>query len=190
MDSGFEQRGRALEDGFFHQQNQALLQKMRDDLAKKSAKEALVEASGISDQTVIDGLADLGINAETLLALSVFPLVHVAWADGSVSPEERKAVLEAAAKNGCTADSPSHAMLSGWLESKPPSELFDAWKDYTQELLKSLGATSASAASELRKSVADRTQSVAEAAGGFLGIGKVSAAETAAIESIKAALGE
>jgi uncharacterized membrane protein YebE (DUF533 family) len=63
-------------------------------------KEALAAASGITDDAVLDRLAAFNLGADTLAALSVAPLVVVAWADGGIDDKERSAVLAGAAEAG------------------------------------------------------------------------------------------
>ena len=54
----------------------------------------------VADDAVLEKLANFGMDASTLAALSLAPLVLVAWADGEVDAKERDAVLAAAAEVG------------------------------------------------------------------------------------------
>ena len=93
-------REHALEEAFFAQQDQALLRRLRDAQAKLSKKQTLADASGIADDAVLEKLVTLGVEGSTVAALSLVPLVLVAWADGKVDVRERDAVLAAAAEVG------------------------------------------------------------------------------------------
>jgi hypothetical protein len=61
-----------------------------------------VAASGITDDALLDKLVALNLHGETLAALSLDPLVMVAWADGHIDKGERIALLSAASGGGCT----------------------------------------------------------------------------------------
>jgi hypothetical protein len=53
------ERERALEEAFFAEQDQALLRRLRDADAKRTKKQALAEASGITDDAVLEKLVSL-----------------------------------------------------------------------------------------------------------------------------------
>ena len=66
---------------------------------------------------------------ERLAALTLAPLVEVAWADGHVTPAERAAVLEAAKElefNQFTEF--SRSTLRRWLAEEPPTEALERWR--------------------------------------------------------------
>jgi hypothetical protein len=109
------------------------------------------------------------------------PLVEVAWADGTLDERERGAVLRAAREAGVTDDQPGFALLEGWLRQAPEPHLLETWSAYVQGLCAQL-------APDARRTFHDqllrRTRAVAEAAGGFLGLGKVSAAEQAVLATL------
>ncbi len=77
-------------------------------------------------------------------------------------------------------------MLSQWLATKPEDDLATAWNDYVGELIEAMSSDEVTA---LRDGLVARAQKVAESAGGILGIGKVSDAETKAIDALRAAFG-
>jgi uncharacterized membrane protein YebE (DUF533 family) len=58
---------------------------------------------------------ELWIRAETVAALSVVPLVEVAWADGALNAKERRAIVERAA---IAPDSTEGALLEVWLDRR------------------------------------------------------------------------
>ena len=79
---------RALEEAFFAKDNARLLKQMRE----KKQREELREVVQIKDEAFLDRLIELGINPETVLALTLVPLTAVAWADGILEDRERYAV--------------------------------------------------------------------------------------------------
>jgi len=123
---------------------------------------------------LIDKLVELGVDAESWTALSLVPLVEVAWADGKLEAGERKAILAAAADGASRPGSPSQALLDGWLAERPQSALFASWGAYATGLATSLGGAERA---ELRRAILERARKVARAAGGLLGIAAVSDAE-------------
>ena len=89
MSDSFERRRQALEEEFFKKQNQALLEKLRNQLEATQPKAVLRKITGIDDEKVLDTLVALHVNHETLAAFALYPLVEVAWADGRVEDRER-----------------------------------------------------------------------------------------------------
>ena len=55
----FEDRRKALEDQFFKQQNDAALQKLKDQQARAATREEITRLTGITNPTVLDALANL-----------------------------------------------------------------------------------------------------------------------------------
>ncbi len=161
-------RERALEEVFFAQQDAALLRRLKEADAKRSKKEALAAASGITDDTVLEKLVSLGVDAATVAALSLAPLVLVAWADDKVDARERSAVLSAAAELGVEEHGAGRQMLERWLATRPPPQLLTAWMDYMRAISPRLNDA---AKRQLKSDFLDRAHKVAGAADTFLGIG-------------------
>ncbi|MEX2174566.1 MAG: hypothetical protein WD872_09400 [Pirellulaceae bacterium] len=181
----FGDRRKAMEDSFFRERDQVLLERMRLELESVEAHQHLAHVSGIVDEAVLKNLVQCGVRAETLAAVTLIPVVEVAWCDGAVSADERKAVLQAAAENGVAAGSAAHALLDRWLQDRPDLRIITTWKEYVGALA---GAMTPDAVLVLRERTIDRCRRVAEAAGGFLGLtSKVSAVEQATIDEFERA---
>ena len=161
-------REHALEEVFFAQQDQALLRRLREADAAKSKKEALSTASGITDEKVLGELVALGVDSATVAALSLVPLVLVAWADGELDAKERGAVLAAAAEAGVTEGGAGHQLLGRWLATRPPHNLLAAWTDYIRAVSSTM---TEQGRRDFKSDILDRARKVAESAGGFLGAG-------------------
>jgi hypothetical protein len=175
-------RKNALENEFFARQEKEALEAMRARNAAKATRDALSDASGITDSDVLAALESAGIAAETLAALSLVPLVVVAWADGKLDDAERSAIEKAAEEAKASDD--TRALLQGWLSAPPAASLLEAWKGYIEAVLPTL---SDSARAELQSQLIGGARRVAEAAGGFLGFGnKVSSEEAAALDELAA----
>jgi hypothetical protein len=176
------ERKRYLEEEFFKKQEKTLLERMHAAQAQQTRRDALAQAAGVTDAAVLDKLLALGIDADTLLAMRLVPVVVVAWADGALDTKERQAVTASLANVGMAPDSPATQMVTNWLQSPPPPALFDAWQAYIASLCAQLSATERES---LRTSVLGQARAVAEAAGGFLGFGsKVSQAEETVLQTL------
>ena len=170
-----DDRRKALEEEFFKKQNDSLLKKLGDDAAIAASREDIARLTGIFNPTVLSALAGMKLGSAATLVMSLYPLVEVAWADGTLDAAERKVVLEQAANLGIKSGSEAGAFLTRWLDERPELNWHSLWADYTRELVKKL----APEARELLKSeVLGRARLVAEASGGIMGFGfSVSAAE-------------
>ena len=139
-------------------------------------------ASGIEDAAVLDSLIDCGITPESMASVALIPLVAVAWADNKMEENEKEAILKAANEAGVSEGSASHQSIAAWLDNRPDSSLTEAWKNYMGALNESIDPV---AFNQLKAIVIRRAENVAEAAGGFLGLGnKVSDAERKVIDEL------
>ena len=106
-------RKKALEESFFAKEHARLLERMKAEEKSKATRERIAEISGIDDEAVLAKLADLDIEVDTWAAISLVPLVEVAWADGKIDEKERSAVLSGAEANGIWGPwSPRHSHQS------------------------------------------------------------------------------
>jgi hypothetical protein len=182
-----KERRESLEEEFFHKLQSDQIASLREELERKQNRDELRAACGIADETVLDQLVGLGMSGITIAALSMVPLVWVAWADGAVQEAERQAVLKAAHDRGIDEGGAAHRILAGWLERRPKQVLFDAWSSYTRALADTLVPAQRS---QLRDQIVGLARQVAESAGGFLGIHKISHKEEDALADIGKAFGD
>lgn len=162
-------RRRALEEQFFRKENERLAAELRLKRLTEEAKADLRHVSGIEDEAVLDKLVELGIGADTLVAMTLVPLVEMAWADGKMDAGEHDAILGGAEAAGITSGTPAYALLQDWLENRPPPRLLAAWRDYIGALCDEMIPAQRRA---LKTEVLSRARKVGEAAGGFLGVGR------------------
>ena len=83
----------------------------------------------------------------------------------------------------------SHAydLLEKWLQKRPSHGAVAAWKEYVKALAKVWGRDRTG---DIRKAIIGRATSVAQTAGGILGLGnKVSAKEQAVLDELDSAFG-
>jgi hypothetical protein len=177
---------KALEEAFFAEENTRLLAQLRKKTALEERRAALREVVLIQDEAYLDHLMELGIGPETVLALSLVPLMAVAWADGKLDEKERLAVLKAAEQRGVAPDSAGHELLENWLARTPDPKLFEAWQRYIKSIW---GSFTEQQRREMRGNLMDWMTGVAESAGGFLGLtSKISASEQAVLDEVEALL--
>jgi hypothetical protein len=175
-------RRRALEEAFFAKQDAKVVARLRAEHEKRLAIAALRDASKIDDTELLEKLIELGIDARSWTALALVPLVEVAWADGTVEPKEREAVLAAAREHGVDPDSPGQALLENLLTTRPDASLFAAWGSYVTALAANFPADVRDA---MRARLVERARKVARAAGGILGIHSISDAEKRVIAALE-----
>ena len=181
----FKERGRALEDEYFHRKEREIIAKMREKAAAEAARQKLGEQTGVADAGILADLQELGYTPETISLLHLVPLVQMAWAEGNVSMRERDLIIEAARARGIESGSPADAQLQGWLAARPSEALFSA-------TLRAIGAMIASRPDQEREAgtrdLMSYLTSIASASGGVLGFGAVSDQERAVLARVTAEL--
>ncbi|MGB7348027.1 MAG: hypothetical protein WBD20_27630 [Pirellulaceae bacterium] len=162
-----------------------VLRRLRREAASDEGREALLRTTGIHDPALITELGRLGITADALIALRLFPLVLVAWAENGVDQNERQAVMAEAANLGMTVGSTAWIVLEQWLIKQPPGLCVDAWRRYTHDMFEDMTPQMQERLIELTES---QMTAVAKSSGGHLGIGKVSKREAATIHQVVTAM--
>lgn len=171
-----------LVEQVFFKENMKLVEKYRAIKQLKETKEALAAASGIVDDLVLEKLIALEIRPETIASISLVPLIEIAWADGTIDQKEKEAILSAVGKFGWTADSVNYELLNQWMKKKPDASLLTAWKHYVEALCQKMTDEEVA---HFKKEIMEHVTIVAEAAGGFLGIGKISVEERNMISQLE-----
>lgn len=184
MAESLEERGRALENQFYEKENKEKLAALKGKMDAQRSREDLRKASGMTDDAVLDRLVELGLRANTIAALSLVPLIDVAWADGEIQDNERTAILQGAHGKGLEQGTDGYELLQTWLKSRPDPALFEAWESYIKALASQLNDEQNRL---LKNQIVGFAKMVAAAAGGFLGIGKVSSAEEKSLARIEKA---
>jgi len=182
------EKSRVLEEQFFRERDLELLEYLRSQAVENEQgttsdelqlRNQLAEIAHVHETQVLDELIRVGITAGSFVALTLIPLVRVAWADGAIQDRERDAVLQAAAAEGITVDSANYRLLEGWLDERPQPALLEAWRDYALALARDLDAESLAA---IRRITIDRARRIADSSGGILGlVGRISREEELAL---------
>ena len=185
-ESSLEERGRALENQFFDQENKKHLEalKKKQNEPAKITRDDLRRATNMPNDAVLDKLLELGMTPQTLAALALVPLIEVAWADGEIQENERTAILRGAHGKGLEQGTPGYDLLQDWLTRKPKPELFETWHAYIKALLSQLNEEQNRL---MKNQIVGFAKMVAASAGGFLGIGKVSSSEEKVLARIESA---
>lgn len=168
-------------DRFFAELEHQIVNQLREEASSPQGRDELIRSTGIQDTELIDELGKLGVTADGLMALRLFPLVLVAWAEQNADASERDAVMTQAVRLGVREDSTAWVLLDQWLQKRPPGIGVDAWKRYTHEMFAEMSNVAQNRLIELTEK---QMTSVAKASGGHLGFGKVSAQEKAIIHQI------
>lgn len=177
----FKERGRGLEEEYFHRKEQELIAKMREKAAAEAARQKLGEHTGVADDQILADLQELGYTPETITLLHLVPLVQMAWAGGNVSMRERDLIIEAARARGIETGTPADDQLQGWLTTRPSEALFTT-------TLRAIAAMLASRPEEEREAgkrdLLSYLTSIASASGGVMGFGAVSDQERQVLERV------
>ena len=179
---GLKAKAKALEDSFFAKENERILQELRAAKKREEKKKEFRKHLSIDNDEILGALVDLEVEPETLIAFSLVPLVEVAWADGEIQPKERDAILKEAVEQGVEDGCPTSDLLKNWLDTKPDPKLLEVWEGYIAELMTSLGERGKA---HLKTGTLGRARAVAEAAGGFLGVASISAAEREMLDKLE-----
>ena len=181
MSDAFQTRGQSFEEGYFRNKDAEIVDKLKQVFQTQVTRDSL-RAAGISNEQVIDRMVNLSLKGEMLAAFKLYPLVEVAWADGSVDKREIDAVLAAAVKVGIPHTGEAIARIKDWLHRGPNDDARAVWKMFATELRNNL---SPAQLDEFRKDLVKFATNVAEASGGILGlIMKVDVREQRVIDTI------
>ncbi len=173
-------RGKVLEEAFFYRVDRELSELLGKHLQREEKYRLFANATGIRDRKHLNLLVDSGFELSTLHFVWV-PLILVAWADGNAENLEKKAIADILASKGISRETIARVITHEWFCKKPTEELWEIWAEFS-------AATSASLDSSTYNVLIDEIASlcrlVAEVSGGLMGLGKISAAETQAIDRV------
>ncbi len=166
----FSQQQQSLHDAFFTDPDQELLDFLRSEREEQRDEQRaqLASIAGVHDPKVLETLQRAGITPASMAAFSLLPLVRLAWADESIQDNEDDFILRVATEDGIQYGTPSYRLLSKWLEERPSEKMINAWSSYAQALARELDEASYQS---VVAATLERAQRVAEASGGFLGLG-------------------
>ena len=165
------------EDAYFRKQDEQLRRRLRDQLSTAAGE--LSERPATDKSTLAARIVSLGFGGEKSRVFDLLPLVHVAWADGSVSRQERAAILDVLADRGIVHGSDAFLLMETLLEERPSDEFMRQSLAILKEVVGSARAAN----------TVELCMRVANASGGFMNVGNVSIAERGRIQAIAEQLG-
>ena len=174
-----------LEDAFFLQEDQRLVESLREMKALEETTGLLAEVSGLTNPRLLLRLAEIKVTPSTVASLAILPLIEVAWADGTVDAVERQAILTSL-DDALFFQTIDRDIVEAWLGLPPPPALFAAWESYVRSIKEQLEPLLRRA---LAEEILGHAAQVARAAGGFLGVGGISRAEQAVLDRLAKVLG-
>lgn len=178
-------RAKSLEDAWFSKAEEEAIKRLKAKMERAYTKKDIEQLTGISNEQVLDALADLNIGGAAVLVMAFYPLIAVAWADGQILPRERDIIMRIVASMGVQDQSPAHEYLVKWLGEKPEPTWMRLWTEYVHSLCAKMKPDDKAL---LKNTVLGRARVVAEAAGGILGVlWNVSESEKKVIEALEAA---
>ena len=186
----FKERERGMEAAHFRQEDARLIERLRQEARLEEIAIALAEKLQVDNADLLLRVMELGVTVDSAPAFFLAPLVQVAWADGTVTEEERDTVLRLAQARGVEASSPAYAHLLKWLRERPVDTLFDT----AVEVIKyGFSVLPPEEQEERIKRVVQACHEVAAASGGglakVLGLGSgVSSDETTLLDTITSTL--
>ena len=173
---------RSREDEYFRRKDRELVERLRQAKVADQSRHALETRSGIHDPAMLQELEELGFTPETVSLLPIVPVIQVAWAEGGVSDDERRLIVELARQRGIELDSAADRQLSAWLAEKPAEETF-------ARATRLIGAVLERHEGHVQADdLLQHCEAIAAASGGILGFRKVSAEERALLARIAATL--
>lgn len=174
------------ESSYFAAREAELRKAIRDRLEEQAeqltAHRSVAERVGTDDSELAARIHALGFDGDAASIFDLLPLVHVAWADGSIQRNERTSILRLVQQRGFAPGSEPFQLMESLLEERPSA----AYMRETLNLLRELVANRTDRASE----IVGLCMEVASASGGFLGLGDpIHPNEKATLEEIVASLG-
>jgi hypothetical protein len=179
-------QGRRLEDAFFLENDRKLINQLHKMLKMKEDIASLEMVSGIKNEAILKKLVELNIRPEIFAAITLVPIIEVAWADGKLDEQEKNAILKISAEHFGADHKIPEILINEWLTQKPAAQMLDAWVHYLQGLAELMNPEETAT---LKKTLLSQAREVAEASGGFLGLNKISAAEEKMLKGLEKAFG-
>ena len=177
----FADRGRSLEEEYFHRKEREVIDKMRVRAAAEEQRRLLGEKTGVADEELLNDLQALGYTPETVMMLYLVPVIQTAWAEGGVSQKERDLIVKAARSRGITEGTPCDQQLSMWLSTRPSDAMFEKSLRAIRTILQAQPETAREAS---EKDLLSLATAIAAASGGIVGFGAVSPEEQQILKHI------
>ena len=176
---------RSREEEYFRRKDRELVENLRRTKEADESRRALESTSGIHDPVMLQELEALGFTPDTVTLLPLVPIVEVAWAEGGVSDDERKLIVQFARGRSIREGSAADDQLSAWLDERPSEDVFAR---ATRLIRAMLDRPDGQAEAWSIDDLIHHCEEIAEASGGILGFHKISGEEKALLARIQTAL--
>ena len=176
---------RSREEEYFRRKDRELVEHLRRAAEADASRRALERTSGIHDPVMLQELEALGFTPDTVSLLPLVPIVQVAWAEGGVSDDERRLIVQFARGRNIREGSLADQQLSAWLEQRPSEAVFARATRLIRAMLDHPGGQTGSWSID---ELIHHCEEIAEASGGILGFHKISGEERALLGRIQSAL--
>lgn len=150
----------------FVPKNQELWERLWEQIQEEEQIAELKKATGIKDDALLKHFVEIGVTADNLTAMALYPLMAVAWADGIMQVEEKAAILQAALDLHVEKGHASYDVLENWLDHPPQAKCMPVWQAYVRAIRDSLTPEQDKA---FHDETIGRARKVADATGGILG---------------------
>ena len=170
---------RPHEEDYFQKKDRELIEKLRQQAKAQQQLREMGERIGVTDPEISRELAELGFTPETVQLLPLIPVLEMAWAEGGVTPAERRMVVDVARARGIEDGSEADRQLNEWLDRRPAESVFRSAGRLISALFASGGRFDLTPDDILKYS-----EAIAETSGGLFGFGRVSSEERTTLERI------
>lgn len=152
-----------------------------DEVRAMSMQDVLKKIN--KDPKLKQAMETLQLNEKSFRFLPIFPLIYVAWADGSFQEKEMEKILEIVEENGLM-NADGAGILKVWLDrnQRPSDEFFVSGLRLVAAVLKHIRP-------EHKGNLLHLCEVVADSSGGVGGVGRVSSEERKAMGQIAELLG-
>jgi len=172
-----------LVEGRCHQLSVECRNDLPAAMARERALQEIASVSGIDDIDLAVRLHEAGFGPESLSALSLAPIVVIAWGSGEVTDHESRAAYHAIFDSELVGNPAAIAVFRGWLAKRPDKSLMSLWCDFVITQLDRVSPPT-------RQAILDRlsmqARQVALASGGILGYGSICEGEQKVLNQITA----
>lgn len=184
-DNIFADRGRSLEEDYFRKKDRELVERMRQAAAAEEARQEMGRKTGLVDGELLHELQELGFTPATVSLLPLVPIVHMAWAEGGITSQERALLVQLARSRGIEEGSEADHQLNAWMTQRPDAAVFTR----AGRLIRAMLAAGTPEAGTLSADdLVKQCEEIAGASGGMFGIGRISAEERRLLSAIAADL--
>ncbi|MFN0121935.1 MAG: hypothetical protein ACKV2V_15685 [Blastocatellia bacterium] len=143
-------------------------ERLRQRMALEIEHREIAAAIGVSDMEMLRTLREMGFTRATVRILYLVPLIQMAWAEESVSRDERELITEIARLRHITPDTAAYVHLTEMLDRRPSEAFFARSLRLIRAMLQALPVEQQGAT---RRNLLDYCRQVAEVSGSLSGAG-------------------